>query len=226
MTKVIPFRSPLEKCANCIHYVARRDHGVYLIDGPPDQYCKHPDRLKGCYLCEDTINKFHLRRSPDEWCPKYENAFPVNRIRSKLKVIESIDYEMVYMEKGSFIMGTSEYLGNKKTHTRNEKRHSVTLTRGFNLGVTVVTQSQWLRVMGSKSWPYNDENLREGDDYPVTWISWEDCQRFIKKLNEIEGTDTFRLPTEAEWEYSCRAGTETEFFLVTMKVNWISMVGI
>jgi formylglycine-generating enzyme required for sulfatase activity len=52
----------------------------------------------------------------------------------------------------------------------------------------------------------------KGDDFPVQIVSWEDAQIFIKKLNEMEGTDKYRLPSEAEWEYACRAGTETSYY--------------
>ncbi len=211
MGNIFPFRKPGEKCTNCIHYVPQEEHGVSIIDGPPNQYCRHPDRLKGYYLTEDIINELHLYRSPDEWCTKYKRLPQWKTNYPENELISSIDCQMVYIGPGTFIMGTPGYIDARATHTSKEKRHTVTLTEGFYIGVTVVTQSQWLRVMGSKSWPYDDEMLREGDEYPVTWISWEDSQRFINKLNEIEGTSAFRMPTEAEWEYSCRAGSELAY---------------
>ncbi len=68
-----------------------------------------------------------------------------------------------------------------------------------------VTQKQWKAVMGS------NPSYFKGDDLPVEKVSWDDAQELIRKLNQREGGDTYRLPTEAEWEYACRAGTTTRF---------------
>jgi formylglycine-generating enzyme required for sulfatase activity len=81
--------------------------------------------------------------------------------------------------------------------------------RDYSLGKTVVTQLQWREVMGTEPWkgrPY----VMEGDDYPAVYVSWDDAVEFCKKLTDIEGK-AYRLPTEAEWEYACRAGTTTSY---------------
>jgi len=83
----------------------------------------------------------------------------------------------------------------------------VTLTKSFYLQTTEVTQGQWKAVMGSN--PSYFSNC--GDNCPVEKVSWNDCQSFIATLNQLEGTTKYRLPTEAEWEYACRAGTTTPF---------------
>jgi formylglycine-generating enzyme required for sulfatase activity len=75
------------------------------------------------------------------------------------------------------------------------------------MGKYEVTQAQWERVMGSN--PSNFKNA--GKDAPVEQVSWDDCQAFIRKLNALVPGGGFRLPTEAEWEYACRAGTTTTF---------------
>ena len=85
----------------------------------------------------------------------------------------------------------------------DEKQHRVTLTREYYMQTTEVTQGQWRKVMGSN--PSKFTNC--GDNCPVEKVSWEDCQQFIQKLNGMEGTRKYRLPTEAEWEYAARAGT-------------------
>jgi formylglycine-generating enzyme required for sulfatase activity len=83
----------------------------------------------------------------------------------------------------------------------------VTISSAYYLQTTEVTQGQWKKVMGSN--PSKFKNC--GDDCPVEQVSWSDVQVFIRKLNSQEGTDKYRLPTEAEWEYACRAGTTTAY---------------
>jgi formylglycine-generating enzyme required for sulfatase activity len=72
---------------------------------------------------------------------------------------------------------------------------------------TEVTQGQWKRVMGD-----NPSNFKDCLECPVEQVSWDDAQEFIQKLNQMEGASHYRLPTEAEWEYACRAATTTPFF--------------
>ncbi|NBS91600.1 formylglycine-generating enzyme family protein, partial [bacterium] len=87
----------------------------------------------------------------------------------------------------------------------DETQHEVTLTKPFYMGKYEVTQEQWESVMGN-----NPSSRTKGAKLPVTDVSWEDCQEFIKKLN-AKTKGGYRLPTEAEWEYSCRAGTSTAY---------------
>ena len=88
-----------------------------------------------------------------------------------------------------------------------ERQHRVTLTKGFFLQTTEVTQGQWKAVMES-----NPSHFTScGDDCPVEKVSWNDVQDFIRKLNRMKEKRKYRLPTETEWEYACRAGTKTPF---------------
>jgi len=73
------------------------------------------------------------------------------------------------------------------------------------MGRYEVTQKEWREVMG------NNPSYFKGDSLPVEQVSWDDVQEFIRKLNEEEGTNKYRLPSEAEWEYACRAGTTTRY---------------
>jgi formylglycine-generating enzyme required for sulfatase activity len=82
----------------------------------------------------------------------------------------------------------------------------VVLTRQFYLGTTEVTQAQWRSVMRD-----NPSQFQDAPDLPVERVSWNDCQEFLARLNRLD-LGTFRLPTEAEWEYACRAGTRTRYF--------------
>lgn len=106
------------------------------------------------------------------------------------------EMEMIYCAPGSFMMGSPE---DEEGRCSNETQHKVTLTRGFWLGKYPVTQSQWKSVMRGNSSQF------KGDDNPVDSVSWDDCKKFIKKINSRSGF-TARFPTEAEWEYACRAG--------------------
>jgi formylglycine-generating enzyme required for sulfatase activity len=74
---------------------------------------------------------------------------------------------------------------------------------------TEVTQGQWKAVMGTEPWK-GEDYVKEGPDYPAVYVSWDDAVAYCKKLSEKE-SKTYRLPTEAEWEYACRAGTETRW---------------
>ena len=136
-------------------------------------------------------------------------------------VHESSGVEMVYVPAGSFQMGSPAAEANREP---GEVRHKVTLTKGFYLGKCEVTQGQWKKILGStieqqrsqsgKVTPStgmpkelteehkDDPLVGVGDDLPMYYVSWNDAQDFCAKL----GPD-FRLPTEAEWEYACRAGT-------------------
>ena len=85
--------------------------------------------------------------------------------------------------------------------------HSVKITKPFYLQTTEVSQGQWKRVMGDN--PSYFKNC--GNDCPVENVSWRDGKEFIRELNQIEGTNKYRFPTESEWEYACRAETTTVF---------------
>ena len=115
-----------------------------------------------------------------------------------------IGMKFTYIPPGTFMMGSPK---NERGHEQDEELHQVTLTKGFHMGVTEVTQRQWRKIMGSN--PSNFKNC--GDDCPVESVSWKDVREFIRRLNKREGTDKYRLPTEAEWEYAARAGSTTAF---------------
>jgi formylglycine-generating enzyme required for sulfatase activity len=113
----------------------------------------------------------------------------------------SIGMEFVLIQAGSFTMGADK---NFETADDDETpQHEVTINEPFYLGKYEVTQEQWVKIMGENPSKFKARNN------PVEEISWADTQIFINKLNEKEGTDKYRLPTEAEWEYAARAGTNT-----------------
>ena len=119
---------------------------------------------------------------------------------------KGIKLDLVLIPAGKFKMGSpASEVGrqdNEKEH--NETQHEVTLTTPFYIGKYEVTQEQWNEVMG------NNPSEIKGAKLPVTNVLWRECQEFVKKLNE-KTKGGYRLPTEAEWEYACRAGTKTRF---------------
>ena len=109
---------------------------------------------------------------------------------------------MKWIPAGSFTMGSAEGVG----HASEHPAHKVTLTHGFWLMEHEVTQGEWASVMGS-----NPSYLSTcGASCPVEWVSWDDAQAFIKKVSTRDGV-TYRLPTEAEWEYAARGGQSYAF---------------
>ena len=110
----------------------------------------------------------------------------------------------VQIPSGSFQMGSPSSESNRGS---DESRHTVHVG-SFEMMSTEVTQGMWEEVMGSN--PSHGSGV--GSNYPVYYVSWNDCQEFIDKLNDLDSSHTYRLPTESEWEYACRAGTSTAYY--------------
>ena len=143
----------------------------------------------------------------------------------------SLGMKFVYIPPGSFMMGSPS---NESGRDSDEKQHEVTLTEGFYMQTTEVTVGQWrefVRSTGFKtdgekqgwSWAYNgskwekkkgaywdNPGFSQNANQPVTCISWNDVQAFVRWLSQKDGTN-YSLPTEAEWEYACRAGSTSRF---------------
>jgi formylglycine-generating enzyme required for sulfatase activity len=146
--------------------------------------------------------------TPETWPPEITITLPGN-----------VPLVLVRIPAGSFQMGSPD---TERSRWSDEgPTHTVNIAYSSYMGKYEVTQGQWLALMGS--WPdstYNPPNYPEcglGDNYPAYFISWNDAQNFIAALNtHVTNTGqalaTFRLPSEAEWEYACRAGTQTRFF--------------
>jgi formylglycine-generating enzyme required for sulfatase activity len=143
-----------------------------------------------------------------------EKAHKAASPRSRLEVIANgLGMAFVKIPAGTFMMGTSSK--NKRKADTGEGNsdempaHQVTLSRAFYLQTTEVTQRQWKAVMATTPWA-GQGLVRDGEEYPAVYVSWNDAQAFIQKLNTM-GEGTYRLPTEAEWEYACRAGTNASY---------------
>ncbi|MHC4575525.1 MAG: formylglycine-generating enzyme family protein [Planctomycetota bacterium] len=117
-----------------------------------------------------------------------------------------VELELVRIPAGSFRMGSPE--SERGRYDDEGPVHKVTINYDFYMGKYEVTQAQWKAVMGTNP----ARRLGVGDNYPVSHISWDQCRQFIAKLKQVGLPGTFRLPSEAEWEYACRAGTQTRFY--------------
>lgn len=133
----------------------------------------------------------------------------------------SIGMKFVFIPKGSFKMGSTiapeelvKGYGGKADAFKNEyPLHKVAISKPFYLQTTEVTQGQWEKVMGDDNPSYfNPCDKDHPKDCPVERVSWNDARKFIEKLNQMEKTEKYRLPTEAEWEYACRAGSTSNFY--------------
>jgi formylglycine-generating enzyme required for sulfatase activity len=111
----------------------------------------------------------------------------------------SIGMKLVYIQPGEFQMGSNDGEDDEKP------LHTVKISKGFYMGIYEITQEQYQKVMGN-----NPSHFKGEDNLPVETVSWDAAVEFCKKLSQKEGK-TYRLPTEAEWEYACRAGTTTKF---------------
>jgi formylglycine-generating enzyme required for sulfatase activity len=124
-------------------------------------------------------------------------------LESKSRVV-GIHFRLI--PAGTFLMGSPEDEIDRDSH---EIHNQVAIIRPFYMGKYEVTQGQWKQVMGGNPSKYEER----GDNAPVEQVSWNACQEFLRKLSKLEGLpdDILRVPTEAEWEYACRAGTQTPF---------------
>ena len=113
--------------------------------------------------------------------------------------------QFVSVPSGQFPMGCSEDAKPVECSADEKPRHTVQITKGFEIAKTVVTQKQWHDVMGS------DPSRFKGDTLPVEQVSFKDVRAFLDKLNARNDGFLYRLPTEAEWEYAARAGTTDQF---------------
>jgi formylglycine-generating enzyme required for sulfatase activity len=143
----------------------------------------------------------------------------------------SIGMEFVLVPAGKFMMGSTEaderrwneflskYNLNANHMSCERPAHEVTIAAPFYLGKYPVTQGQWKAIMGVLWW--GNPSFFKGDDRrPVECVSWNDCQEFIGKLNARRDGYVYRLPSEAEWEYACRAGTTGDYAGELDEMGW------
>ncbi|VEN73409.1 Formylglycine-generating enzyme, required for sulfatase activity, contains SUMF1/FGE domain [Candidatus Desulfarcum epimagneticum] len=159
---------------------------------------------------------------PETFPPEFASEWGEDR---KYGLWMSFEYKGVrqcfcWIKPGQFMMGSPE---DEPERFDDELLHEVVLTKGFWLGETVCTQELWEAVMG------DNPSRFKGKRRPVDSVSWNDCMKFIQKINSRIPGLHLRLPTEAEWEYACRAGTQTPFsfgdILITDQSNYDGKLG-
>ena len=125
------------------------------------------------------------------------------QIFSKTYTANGVSFDMMMVKAGTFTMGATSEM--EDSESDEKPTHQVTLTNDYYIGKTEVTQALWKAVMS------NNPSYFKGDNLPVVKVSWDDCQKFISKLNSLTGQN-FRLPTEAEWEFAARGGNNSNHY--------------
>ena len=162
---------------------------IMLLRPEPD-----PDPVPGPLIPHDTI--VVVTNGTDTVSPQPQSNLP----KIEIEEVAGCTFEMVYVEGGTFTMGATSEQGSDAWDDE-KPAHSVTLS-GYYIGKYEVTQKLWEAVMG------NNPSYFKGDNLPVEQVSWKDVQKFIRKLNQLTGK-SYRLPTEAEWEYAARGGSNS-----------------
>ena len=188
-----------------------------------DNYCR--SNPPGLFL-NDLYDESHSRKSLEEMKSMFEmlmSSISHNEYEKQVRVkkteevsqvgviiVNSIGLTMAFIKPGSFIMGRPP--NGRRSIFLGKEQHVVTLTKGFYLGTVPITQFQWQKVMGTQPKDLSGNEYFSAPGHPAYYVDWNDCQKFLENLNLMEGSRKFRLPTEAEWEYSCRAGSFSKFY--------------
>ena len=194
-------------CPSCGTPISEKNRGIRCCECQ-ESFCAacetdfRPKRQEGEEPYCKAHYKAHLECIEAERAKKKEQEHvraeeEKKKSRESELITNSIGMKMKLIPAGEFEMGDEDH--------PDSPLHKVRITKPFYIGVCPVTQKEWKAVTGK-----NPSNFK-GDDLPVESVSWDDCQNFIAALNKLEGTWKYRLPTEAEWEYACRAGSRTKY---------------
>jgi formylglycine-generating enzyme required for sulfatase activity len=162
---------------------------------------KKPTTTKTTVTKPKTTIKTPTKTTPTQACSEKDNFNNNDAPSNSTVTINGVKFEFVGIPSGSFCMGSND------VESDGKPVHRVNISRPFLMGKYEVTQAQWQAVMGNNPSEFKDC----GGDCPVDNVSWDDAQDLLTKLNK-KGEGTYRLPTEAEWEYAARAGSMTKYF--------------
>ena len=220
------------RCKDCKKYFCETCEG--WID-KVDQY-KGYEVKTGFPLCEDCYETSYqkqlknigrsIREQKEQKLEREEQERRLMEEERKRKIMSSPqylwDHSLKVEEVLSEVQSLKEGLFRKKYEYERTKKSVEIRTnyigmkfvsisgRNYYMGKYTVTQKEWKLVMGTTPWK-GKRKVKEGDDYPATYISGDDCQEFVKKLNVKEGKNKYRVPTDDEWEHACRAGSTTKY---------------
>ena len=174
-------------------YISRQVIGKYTVTAEMDGYQKQTKTVEVAEGAEASLT-FELKKQETAVAIAPATGSGTGDFVLKVKGVE---YPMVFVEGGTFMMGSDD----SDAHDDEKPVHNVILS-GYHIGKYEVTQELWEAVMGS-----NPSGFK-GSRKPVEWVSWDDCQEFIRKLNNLTGKN-FKLPTEAQWEFAARGGKKS-----------------
>ncbi|MDE0874383.1 MAG: formylglycine-generating enzyme family protein [Acidimicrobiales bacterium] len=152
-------------------------------------------------------DKQSIIKAPSRAVAKARSNMASRALASVQVKTNSIGMKLKLIPAGEFLMGSPE---SEPKRRDREVQHRVRITKPFYMQTTTVTQSQWMSVMGTEPWEADEEFVKQGSDYPATYVSHDDAVDFCRKLSARENA-TYRLPTEAEWEYACRARSSAAY---------------
>lgn len=166
--------------------------------------CSKPNSPSGANTSGVSGSKAPAEKTPESAATSLRGQVREKDGRLFLSLDESgrVEMEFVKLKAGTFKMGSA---AGEKDREADEGQHGVTLTKDFWMGVTEVSQEQWEAVTG------NNPSAFKSSKMPIHSVSWEDCHSFLSKANETLKGRAMALPTEAEWEYACRAGSESRW---------------
>ena len=184
-------------CCGQNHIKMRSARGSYLnINNMENKSTNYLFKKKSFGQCEAGISPLFVILLCLLLAPGTANALDK-------RIVNGVGMEFILIKPGVFIMGSPV---NEPFRSSNESQHQVHIKEAFYMQTTEVTLKQWRSIMPRRMF----SNRKGEDDMPVTRVSHYDCLRFIGKLNRL-GKGIYRLPTEEEWEYVCRAGTRTAY---------------
>jgi sulfatase modifying factor 1 len=161
-------------------------------------------RISADWAVSPDTEKADTEKADTEKAATDKTAADKIALLARAPITNTIGMSLKLIPAGTFMMGSPE---TEKDREDDETQHKVTISKAFYIQTTEVTQGQWKAVMGSEPWK-GELYVKEGPNYAASYVDWDDAVEFSEKLSGMEGK-TYRLPTEAEWEYACRAGTKT-----------------
>ena len=229
-----PIKEAAEKCrqANPITYVSKDDPPCFIVHGDADfvvplnqSELLHAALLKAgvpstLYVAKGGNHGFSKGEETQAQIVKKVADFFDSQFKKETKnskaFTNSVGMKLVWIPAGEFMMGSNmsaaeiaKQIDTKQKLYRELLPHAVRLSRGFYMSTTEVTQDQFTKTMGTTPWKGRTWT-KENPNHAASYISWEDASEYCRRLSKKEGR-RYRLPTEAEWEYACRGGSDTVF---------------